>query len=95
MIAITTIDALPFDCCECPCHDGESGYCRADKGRRYSEYRPYWCPLKEIHGEQEAVKLVNVRWEMGIRGGDCPKCLNWVQRSYNYCPFCGKAVRWE
>lgn len=44
--------------------------------------------------EQEPVKPVNVRWEMNIRGGTCPKCLNWVQRSYNYCPFCGKAVKW-
>lgn len=48
MIVITTIDTLPDHCYECPCHDGESGYCQADKERRYSEYRPYWCPLKEI-----------------------------------------------
>lgn len=53
MIVITTIDTLPNYCYECPCHDGESGYCQADKGRRYSEYRPYWCPLKEIHDDQE------------------------------------------
>ena len=45
--------------------------------------------------EHEPVKPVNVRWEMNIRGGTCPKCLNWVQRSYNYCPFCGKAVKWD
>jgi len=53
MIGITTINALPDYCYECPCHDGECGYCQADKERRYSEYRPYWCPLKEIHDEQE------------------------------------------
>ena len=53
MIGITTINALPDYCYECPCHDDESGYCQADKERRYSEYRPYWCPLKEIHDEQE------------------------------------------
>lgn len=51
MIVITTIDALPDYCYECPCHDGESGYCQADKERRYSDYRPYWCPLKKIDGE--------------------------------------------
>ena len=45
--------------------------------------------------EQEAVEPVNIRWEMGINGGNCPKCMNWVQRTYNYCPFCGKAVKWE
>ena len=48
MIVITTIDILPDHCYQCPCHDGESGYCHADKEHRYSDYRPYWCPLKEI-----------------------------------------------
>ena len=52
-IVITTIDALPNRCYECPCHDCESDYCQADKERRHSEYRPYWCPLKEIHDDQE------------------------------------------
>lgn len=45
--------------------------------------------------EQEPVKPVNVRLEMGINGGNCPKCMNWVQRSYNYCPFCGRKVKWN
>lgn len=45
MIVITTMDSLPEHCHECPCHDGESGYCQADKERRYSDYRPFWCPL--------------------------------------------------
>lgn len=50
MIVITTMESLPDHCYECPCHNGESGYCQADKERRYSlEYRPYWCPLKEIY----------------------------------------------
>ena len=44
--------------------------------------------------EQEPVP-VNVRREMDISGGTCPKCLNWIQRQYNYCPFCGKAVEWR
>lgn len=45
MIVITTMDSLPEHCYECPCHDGESGYCQADKEQRYSDYRPFWCPL--------------------------------------------------
>lgn len=45
--------------------------------------------------KQDPVEPVNIRWEMNIRGGTCPKCLNWVQRSYNYCPFCGKEVKWN
>ncbi len=44
--------------------------------------------------KQTPVKL-DVCWEMGLPGGTCPKCLNWVQRSYNYCPFCGQAVKWD
>lgn len=49
MIAITTMDSLPELCYECPCHDGENGQCNADKEKRYSaEYRPYWCPLKNV-----------------------------------------------
>ena len=53
MIVITTMDALPDHCYECPCQDGESGYCQADKEGRYSDYRPYWCPLKEIHVKEQ------------------------------------------
>jgi rubrerythrin len=49
MIAITTMDSLPELCYECPLHDGENGQCNADKEKRYSaEYRPYWCPLKDV-----------------------------------------------
>lgn len=56
--------------------------------------------LKELYSDVEVstlkpVRPVNVRWEMGIRGGTCPKCLNWVQRTYRYCPFCGQAVKWD
>ena len=50
MITISTMDSLPEHCYECPCHDGESGYCQADKANRYSDYRPFWCPLKEQDG---------------------------------------------
>lgn len=54
MIVITTMDALPDYCYDCPCHNGETGRCNADKDGRYSyEYRPYWCPLKDIQNEKE------------------------------------------
>ena len=39
MIVITTMDLLPEHCFECPCHDGESGYCQADASHRYSDYK--------------------------------------------------------
>ena len=49
----------------------------------------------ELLKEKEPVKPVNVRWEIGINGGNCPKCMNRIQRTYNYCPFCGKEMKWE
>ena len=49
MIAITTMEELPNYCYECPCNNGECGRCEADKEKRSTfEYRPYWCPLKDI-----------------------------------------------
>ena len=56
MIVITTMDSLPDHCYDCPCQNVESGRCQADKESRYSEYRPYWCPLKEIE-QPETVYL--------------------------------------
>ncbi len=54
MIVIKTMTELPEHCYECPCHDGESGYCKADKDLRYSsDYRPFWCPLVEVDKESE------------------------------------------
>lgn len=52
-IFIKTIKNLPEHCYECPCHDGESGYCQADEQHRYSDYRPFWCPLVETKEESE------------------------------------------
>lgn len=53
MIVITTMDALPDYCYDCPCCNGEYGECQADKGRRSVYDRPHWCPLKDIPNEQE------------------------------------------
>lgn len=45
---------MPEYCYECPCHNGESGYCQAYKsGYLYSIERPAKCPLlplQEGHG---------------------------------------------
>ena len=61
MIVITTIDVLPNHCYECPCHDGD-GDCQADKEQRCSDWRPYWCPLKEIHDDRKGGE---VEWPKG------------------------------
>ena len=38
---------LPTHCCDCPAHNGESGYCQADRAHRTSDWRPFWCPARE------------------------------------------------
>lgn len=44
----------------------------------------------------EAIKLLKEQESANdINGSTCPRCLLWVQRSYNYCPFCGKAMKWD
>lgn len=44
---------MPGNCYtdSCPCLNGESGYCQADKEHRfvYGD-RPYWCPLRPAPG---------------------------------------------
>lgn len=48
---------MPKGCWNCPCVNGEYGYCQADKDERQIEdpnERPSWCPiicqLPEVHG---------------------------------------------
>ena len=51
-VCIKTMTDLPEHCYDCPCHDGESSYCQADKEHRYSFDRPFWCPLVKISDEK-------------------------------------------
>lgn len=48
MIVLTSMEELPEHCYDCPCHDGENGYCKADDLERNSIWRPFWCPLIKI-----------------------------------------------
>ena len=44
----------------------------------------------------EAIKLLKEQQPVNdTHGSTCPRCLLWVQRSYSYCPFCGKAMKWD
>lgn len=40
---------MPEGCWDCPCVNGEYGYCQADKEERQIEdpnERPSWCPIE-------------------------------------------------
>ena len=49
MKSILIIDT-PKDCDNCPCADGELGFCQADEKQRYCDWYkvPLWCPLKKM-----------------------------------------------
>lgn len=47
-IVITTMTELPNRCCDCPCHNSENGTCQAVAEYMSSDWRPFWCPLKEL-----------------------------------------------
>jgi ribosomal protein S26 len=88
-IIITTLDNLPEYCWNCPCCSSV-GRCRADEERRKtSEYRPFWCPLREE--KESALKesvhpaliysvplhleeLITVNEEEKIRVAHCDRC---------------------
>ena len=49
---------MPICCLDCPCVNGEYGYCQADKEERQIEdpnERPSWCPIIcSFTGEEES-----------------------------------------
>ena len=63
---------MPKCCLDCPCVNGEYGYCQADKEERQIEDpngRPSWCPiicsLPEGHGrlvDADAVESIIRKW---------------------------------
>lgn len=70
---------MPKGCWDCPCVNGEYGYCQADENERQIEdpnERPSWCPivcqLPEGHGrlvESDQVAKMIDRW-IGYLGED-------------------------
>lgn len=87
MIVIKTMTELPEHCYECPCHDGESGYCQADKEHRYSDYRPFWCPLEEVNDQQELQEEKR-----------CSNCKFWcldANDKNRKCKYCYNQDEWQ
>jgi len=71
MIVITTMNALPDYCHDCPCNNSEHSRCEADKERRSTfEYRPYWCPLKEVRSICESMAKLRVDSIAQRKGGE-------------------------
>lgn len=78
---------MPKGCLDCPCVNGEYGYCQADKEERQIEDpggRPSWCPiicsLPEGHGRLvDADALIDVLGIMSDKGGNP---VVWMQMRY-------------
>ncbi len=93
MIVITTMDALPDYCYDCPCHNGEYGICEADKGKRSTYERPYWCPLAEVP-TIPPVECVDYYDELQKEVAEkCGNCGGIMYGEPCYCPFCGTEVK--
>ena len=59
---------MPEDCWDCPCVNGEYGYCQADEEKRQIEdpkERPSWCPilcqLPEGHGRLVDAEILRAK----------------------------------
>lgn len=70
---------MPKWCWDCPCVNGEYGYCQADKEERQIEdpnERPSWCPiicqLPEGHGRLVDADDVNNHIMGYVDLRDCP-----------------------
>lgn len=92
-VLIKTMTDLPEHCYDCPCHDGESSHCQADKEHRYSFDRPFWCPLVKISNEKTG-HWIYKQYDGYQECGDyhCSECDKIDNRTPAYCPHCGCAM---
>ena len=85
MKSILIIDT-PKDCDNCPCADGELGFCQADEKQRYCDWYkvPLWCPLKPMPKrmlevlqiqDENIVNILNVSFANGWNA-----CLEEIKR---------------
>lgn len=72
MKAILVIDKHD-NCIKCPCHNGEWGYCQADKEERQIHYEgfPNWCPLKPLPDYKDETETTFV--------------YHYIAKGYNQC----------
>ena len=78
MKSILIIDT-PKDCDNCPCADGELGFCQADEKQRYCDWYkvPLWCPLKPMPKEEDI-------YEVGMDEEDTNAKRQW-NKGWNAC----------
>ena len=43
----------------------------------------------------EKLKIGNANWCKGTTVYRCPKCNNFISRTYNFCYKCGQALDWS
>lgn len=89
---------MPKDCLDCPCANGEYGYCQADEEVRQIEgpnERPSWCPilcqLPEGHGrlvDADAIRLPKGFFE---NVDNVPKFYEWMNGLPTIVPAGGNA----
>lgn len=74
---------MPEGCLDCPCVNGEYGYCQADEENRPigdPNERPSWCPiicsLPEGHGRLvDADALHKIAWPVKDHTGRIEECV--------------------
>ena len=44
---------------------------------------------------QEKVRPNEIYLGTSFMGYQCPACLNEISSKYNYCAYCGRAVKWD
>ena len=73
------VDSEIERCLDCPCHNGESGYCQIT-GKYVCEYIPKSCPLQSLADYTKQVRKEVVqeikKW--------CDKNFNWVGDGVGY-----------
>lgn len=84
MSAIIKGMEMPEYCYECPCHNGENGYCQAYKsGYLYSIERPAKCPLIPLpQGHGRLIDADAVTQEAYRRLLECKKYGNEFEKPY-------------
>lgn len=45
--------------------------------------------------QQEPVEPIGEREELGLKFFGCGNCENVIRKPWKYCPYCGRAVKWD